>query len=289
MIVPLKRKIFHNMKMLLQRRKINAIWWKSNNWGDALNPVLIQYLSGLKPFRIQDYTINPKNEPIYTVIGSILDWPLLKNKKILKNTVIWGTGFMIESGRLQGKPRQICAVRGPLTRENILKSGIPCPERYGDPALLYPMIYQPNINKKVKLGIIPHLLDKESNLIKNFFIDPEIKVIDIEGPIDTIVDQICSCKYIASSSLHGIIAADAYSVPSVYIKFSEKVVGDGFKFRDYFGSVGRSDTEPLIMTEKTTVDDIYHRVSNYRIDIDVNDLLDACPFYNSNVVKSSYQ
>jgi pyruvyltransferase len=151
------------------------------------------------------------------------------------------------------------------------------------------MIYQPNINKKVKLGIIPHLLDKESNLIKNFFIDPEIKVIDIEGPIDTIVDQICSCKYIASSSLHGIIAADAYSVPSVYIKFSEKVVGDGFKFRDYFGSVGRSDTEPLIMTEKTTVDDIYHRVSNYRIDIDVNDLLDACPFYNSNVVKSSYQ
>lgn len=271
--------------MLLEREKINAIWWKSNNWGDALNPVLIQYLSGLKPFRIREYTINPTNEPIYTVIGSILEWPLLKNEKIIKNTIIWGTGFMTESGRLHGTPKQICAVRGPLTRDNILKSGVKCPELYGDPALLYPRIYRPTINKDYKLGIIPHHYDKENNLLKNLEDDPEIKILDIEGSINTVVDKICGCNYIASSSLHGIIAADAYGVPSVYIKLSERVIGDGFKFRDYFGSVGRSDTEPLIISEKTTADDIYHKVSNQRIDIDVQELLDVCPFYSSNAGK----
>ena len=269
--------------MLLDKKKINAIWWNSNNWGDALNPVLIQHFSGLKPFQIHDFTLNPKNEPIYTVIGSILNWQLLKNEKILKNTIIWGTGFKAKSERLSGMPRQICAVRGPLTRENILKSGIKCPEIYGDPALLYPRIYKPTINKKYKLGIIPHYVDKDNNFIKTCENVHEIKVIDIEGPINTVIDQICSCKYIASSSLHGVIAADAYSVPSVWMKLSDKVIGDGFKFRDYFGSVGRSETEPLIISENSAPDDIYDSVTHHRIDIDLPQLLDACPFYPPNI------
>jgi len=275
----IKRKIFHNFKMLFYK-KINAIWYESENWGDALSPVLIQFLSGLKPFQIKEYTINPKNEPIYTVIGSILDCPLLKNQKILKNTIVWGTGFIAESGRLHGIPKQICAVRGPFTRDNILKSGIKCPEVYGDPALLYSRVYKPVKNKRYKLGIIPHYIEKENNLLMKFKNDPDIILIDIEGPINTVVDQVCSCKYIASSSLHGIIAADAYGIPSLYMKLSDRVVGNGFKFRDYFGSVRRIDTDPLIMSEKTTVDDIYGSFSNYKIDINLSELLDACPFYN---------
>ena len=114
---------YDNISIRINKQKIYAMWWRSNNWGDALNPIIIQYFSGLKPFRVHQYMKNPKNEPIYAVIGSLLDWPLMENKKILKNTVIWGTGFISESGRLQGLPKKICAVRGPLSRENILKSG----------------------------------------------------------------------------------------------------------------------------------------------------------------------
>jgi pyruvyltransferase len=276
----LKQKIFHNLKMLLSIKKINAIWYESENLGDALSPILIEYLSGLRPFQIKEYSVNPKNEPIYTVIGSILEFPLLKNKKILKNTIIWGTGFIAESGKLHGTPKQICAVRGPLTRDNILKSGIKCPEIYGDPALLYSRIYKPAINKQYKLGIIPHYIEKGNYLLKEFKNNSEILIIDIEGPINTVIDQIYSCKSIASSSLHGIIAADTYGIPSLYIKLSDRVVGNGFKFRDYFGSVGRTDTDPLIISKNTTVDDIYGSFFNSKIDIDLNELLDVCPFYN---------
>jgi len=276
---------YENLKTLINKERINVLWWKSHNWGDALNPVLVQYLSGLKPFRVHKYIKNPKNEPIYTVIGSILDWVPLENNKILKNTVIWGTGFISENGRLQGKPKQICAIRGPLSRENILKTGISCPEIYGDPALLYSKIYRPDISKKYKLGIIPHFVDKKNILLKKFEKNPEIKLIDIEGPINSVVDQVCSCKYIASSSLHGIIVADAYDIPALYIKLSENIIGEGFKFKDYFGSVGQSETKPLVISKNTTEDDIYDGISKYKIDINLNELLDACPFNNRNILK----
>ena len=279
MTVTLKQKINHTLKKLLGRKRINALWWESKNWGDALNPVLIRYLSGREPFLVQEYSEKLKHEPLYTVVGSILHLPVLQNEKVLRNTIIWGTGFINESGRLHGKPRQICAVRGPLTRDNIIKTGIPCPEIYGDPALLYPEIYQPDTTKKWKLGIIPHYVDKENTHLKKFKNFPDIKVIDIEAPINTVADQICSCTSVASSSLHGIIIADAYGVPTVYLKISDRVLGNGFKFRDYFASVGRSETEPLMVSEHTTIDDILDRVSRHRIEIDLNALLDACPFY----------
>jgi pyruvyltransferase len=267
--------------MTFGKEIICAAWYDDINFGDALNPVIIKHLSGHDPTLITKYTLNIRNFPIYIVIGSILDMSLLQEKKILKNAVIWGAGFINESGRLFGVPRKICAVRGPLTRNIIQKQGIQCPEIFGDPALLLPCIYKPEKNQRYSLGIIPHLVDKNHNLLKRFKDEPHIKIINLDDPINDVIDQICCCKRIASSSLHGIIVADAYGIPSIWIKFSDNIHGQGFKFKDYFGSVHRIDTEPLIITEKTTVDIINGYFYNYKIDIDLTKLLEACPFYNN--------
>jgi pyruvyltransferase len=257
-----------------------AYWYESKNWGDALNPTLIRLLSGKKPIAVGKDTWNVHQRPIYAVIGSILDRSDLN--KFIKNTIIWGPGFVSESGRLAGAPAKICAVRGPLSRDIIIRQKMDCPEIYGDPALLYPRFYRPEKEIKCRLGIIPHYVDKSSKALKNLAGSPEVKIIDIERPINDVVDQVCSCKYIASSSLHGIIVADAYQIPSAWIKFSENIVGKGFKFRDYFASVGRSDVKPLTITETSTIDDIYGSFDNYKIDIDLNALLEACPFRRSS-------
>ena len=50
----------------------------------------------------------------------------------------------------------IRAVRGPLTREAILKEGGKCPEIYGDPAIIMPRLYTPKIGAKHKAGLILH-------------------------------------------------------------------------------------------------------------------------------------
>ena len=96
------------------------------------------------------------------------------------------------------------------------------------------------------------------------------------------IDQILSCQAIASSSLHGLIAADAYGIPSVWIELSDKVHGNGFKFRDYFLSVGRPDRPPLQVNDATRPEEVRDRVEAAAIRCDLNALWDACPFRKTN-------
>lgn len=49
-----------------------------------------------------------------------------------------------------------------------------------------------------------------------------------------VLDQICSCEYIASSSLHGLIMSEAYDIPNLWIELSGKLMGGHFKFHDFF-------------------------------------------------------
>ena len=43
-------------------------------------------------------------------------------------------------------------------------------------------------------------------------------------------------------------------------------------------SVGRKDREPLVINETTRLKEVYDKFYNYKIDIDLNKLWDACPF-----------
>lgn len=276
----LNKRIVNTLKLLVFKKKLLiAYWWTrdGNNWGDSLNPYLIENLSGRKPILSREI-INFKNQNVYSVIGSILGF------SPNKNLVIWGSGFISSNARFKVKPKKICAVRGPLTRELIINQGIDCPKVYGDPALLYPIFYKPNVKKEYNLGIIPHRIDQNSQFINIFKNNPDILIIDILSGINEVVDDICKCKIIASSSLHGIIAADAYGIPSIWVEFSESVVGNGFKFYDYFESVGRKNEKPFRITENTTIQDIYNQYKDYKIDIDLNRLLDACPFLNATEI-----
>lgn len=276
------RSAYNAAKLLLNENIILATWWvgngrEKNNWGDILNPVLIQNISGKEPLLVTRCMYNAKNSPIYSVIGSILDGSAV-NKFRRGSLIIWGTGFISNQGRLKVQPKEICAVRGPLTRELLLKQGYKCPEVYGDPALLYPKYYKPDILKKYKLGIIPHYIDKKHKFLNNFQNNSDVLIIDIQSGIQNVVDQICNCQKIASSSLHGIIAADAYGIQSTWIKFSDNVSGNGFKFFDYFESVGRTDEGPLVIQDNLSIDDILDDYYQYHLDLDLNELWEACPF-----------
>ena len=128
-------------------------WWKSKpNWGDRLNPVLFQRISG-SPSRHVDLK-NPRRLSNFMVLGSILAWAD-------EASIVWGPGFLWPDQRLRAKPRQICAVRGPLSRSLLHDQGLSCPEIYGDPALLFPRFYAPSVSKTYALGVVPHYVDRK--------------------------------------------------------------------------------------------------------------------------------
>lgn len=270
------RKISHTIDMFLTPgQKINVVYWKGKNgrnFGDALNPILIKKLSGKKVVHPNEI-INIGFDFTYSAIGSIIGF------YSYKNLVIWGSGFSASNSKLDVFPERVCAVRGPLTRKSLLEKGVACPEVYGDPALLYPLFYTPTIEKRHSLGIIPHHEEQNNELLHVFLKKyPDILVIDILSDINKIIDDICSCEKIASSSLHGIIAADAYSIPSIYVKFTDVVPGGNFKYHDYFQSVGRTNEKPYQFSKNSSLESIYNHYHDYQIRLDLVKLLESCPF-----------
>jgi len=238
----------------------------NGNWGDILSPVLIKKLTGIDMPVV--YGNTHRKQAHLLAIGSLLRWAN-------KNTTVWGTGFLSNSMKVKGRPH-ICAVRGPSTRERLQQLGIDCPEIYGDPALLYPRFYNPKVETKFDLGIIPHYCEKDlyKHLNQN-----GVLTIDICAGIDSVVDQVKSCKKIISSSLHGLIVADAYQIPSLWIEASSEVLGKGFKFIDYFRSVGRSDRSSFKVNKETTLELIENQFSQYKIDIDLDKLANSFPIH----------
>ena len=252
-----------------REKDIRLDWYfGSNNFGDILNPVLLNKLTGKKPVNI---CAKYYSEVHYFFIGSILD-------RANGNTIVWGTGFISQDSNCTC-PKKIYAVRGPKTRKILLEQGIECPEIYGDPALLLPKIYKPKIDKKYKIGIIPHYVDKNNPWLDKYRNNDDINIIDIQvtNPF-SFIDEVLCCEKIISSSLHGIIVSDAYNIPSMWIEFSDKVIGNGFKFIDYFMSVKRVDTEPIKIDDKIDILEIYSKFYKYKIEIDLESLIDSCPF-----------
>jgi len=266
--------IINSLEILFSNNNIIVHWYTGdNNFGDQLNPIIIKNLFGKRIFHPQKI-INIKNKPIYTAIGSILQ------NLNYNNLEVWGSGFISEDSKIKKAPKKIHAVRGPLTRKLFIKQGIPCPDVYGDPGILVSKIYAPLTEKKYVLGIIPHYVDKGSEIIRNLKskYKDDILVIDIQGNWENVIDDINRCEFIASSSLHGIITADSYNIPALWIKMSDKITGGNFKFQDYALSVNRDQMEPFFLSEDTTLLEIINAFKDYKIKIELDKLINSCPF-----------
>lgn len=239
------------------------------NWGDALNPVLIEAMTGLSPLHAA--RVFPMGRPVLAAIGSILDaagrYPSLE---------IWGSGMKSPSP-LARPPRRIHAVRGPLTRKALLAQGLACPEVFGDPALLYPRFFTVRpYARRLQIGFIPHYVDQAPFKALHPLQDGE-GVIDILAPIEQVANEVASCDLVVSSSLHGLILADALGVPNTRMRITDKVAGGDFKFHDYSLAVGRPLTPAVDIQAETTVSELHDAAFRGPVDVDLEALLAAFP------------
>jgi len=231
-----KLTIFGQYHRLIKPFHVNLIYFdekigpeKKPNVGDLLSKVTFGYLlnhAGIKSLKSKRGTVR------IAFIGSVIQF-------LTADAVIYGSGFLFEyvAQRFAEKRLKldVRAVRGPLTRQQLVEIGYTVPEVYGDPAILLPLFYLPKITPDKKdFLVIPHwkTVDKYSN-----------RGYPVLSPLtddwQNFIDEIASAKLIISSSLHGLILAEAYGIPAILLNEVEK--GNLFKYRDYYFSTGRTE------------------------------------------------
>lgn len=237
------------------------------NFGDQLSSYLIRKITNREITRAKS---TDKNKLV--AIGS-----LLTARVLLTNSIIWGTGTLTSQSitrwptnffpinryvkdlfeafyQYKKTLTKIYAVRGPLTRNQILKFGLSCPTTYGDPAILISQYYSPKNYRRHNIGIILHK-KHEQYINKHISPDLDISLISIQRQsvqeIESFIDEVCSCDHIFSTSLHGLIVAMAYGIPCRWLKINHLPIhnDDNHKFIDFFLGVGIEPQSPLILPE----------------------------------------
>lgn len=228
---------------------IPGYWWDMRtNFGDLIGPRLISHYTG-RP--VHNAYGSPNSAPPLVTVGSIID---VVRRPVVR---VWGTGLMNPPTPRRAKEMaatrwSISAVRGHLTRLNLQERlGWEVPRVVGDPGLLFPDLFDPS--SKVSGGtvaVVPHYSHKR--LISEQIVERSgCKFVDVEqGPQD-VASEIAGAKAVVSTSLHGLIFAQAYGVPWIWLKISDRhLAGQDFKFEDFFSTLGGRDAASHVVEVK---------------------------------------
>lgn len=222
-------------------RLVRAFWWDGTaNFGDALTPWLLQR-NGVAPY------LRPAGGADLVGVGSILEMVPEDS-----TAAIWGSGLMHD------KPRRfpqatVLAVRGPRTRDLL---GLPGDTPLGDPGLLVSKhVRRPPRSRRV--AIIPHGHHIVwASAYRHLASQPGTQLVRFDHPVSKVVHALAAADLVVSSSLHGLITADAYGVPAVWAvpTDTDRHVAD-MKFADHHSTVG-VQRPPFDLHAGTTIDEL---------------------------------
>ena len=216
----------------IERNKVNLEYWKrSTNIGDLLAPVIYNWMLSRQGLDA-DAGIN-RTVHLLT-LGSIL-----AEGRIPVDATVWGTGLHHFSGiaKLARYSKivklDIRALRGPVTAYALKFCGYPFPEIYGDPAILMPLIHPCAKEEKYEYTVIRHFKSAGQPQVENVhYLDTRT------DDIDFFIREICSSRLVISSSLHGIILAESYGIPAVFLQ--ENMEEELIKYHDWYYSTKRN-------------------------------------------------
>jgi hypothetical protein len=264
-----------------------------NNVGDALNPLIIEQILGKKVIWANQFECET------SAIGSGLRRFFISRnyaykslsclKSIIKGKLhnspcqIWSAGFIFtpEGNEVPIKKQlNISSVRGALSKQALERIyGKQLNITTGDAGLLASELLPNAKSKQYLLGIIPH--DRERNELKYQMIKNQISnsiIIDVQADPMEVLSLISQCEVIISSSLHGLIISDSFGIPNKQVVLTDKLIGDGFKFKDYYSSFDLGiDAININEVDKIDIDYIKnsYKITHNMIDKKKAEIIDA--------------
>jgi hypothetical protein len=238
--------------------------------GDRLGPIAVQHATG----RATVWT-RPAPDEHLLASGSILHWatPL---------SHVWGTGLDPTEpiGELEGE--RIWALRGKLTYE-LLKPEISGLRDVplGDPLYLVGRRVAALAPSRVvthRLGVVPQLANRDHPAIAHLRGQEGVAVLDARDPVSVFFARMMACEAIASTSLSGLILAEALGIPSLWLDFgSEDEPARSFPFQDWFSLADKPPTAPLRPAAEPQASDLIAVAALHDMKIDERALSTALP------------
>lgn len=214
----------------LRQQAVHLGYYNALNFGDMLGPMITEFVLGAPVFE------GHYRGADLTAVGSVLE--ALEKAKNPDKPFVWGSGFIDDGGRWQGKDIQPVAVRGALTRERVAHMSDGSIE-LGDPGLLVGRMFPAlnTVTKRYKLSVVPHILDRESTHIADLRQEwPDVHVINVSADPRLVLEEIAASEMVLSSSLHGLVCADGLGIPNQWTPMTDAVEGAGYKFSDYYSA-----------------------------------------------------
>ena len=247
--------------------RVPVLWWThADNFGDVLSPWLIAKMTG------REVIAADPAEPHYVAIGSIL-------RHTSAHSHVWGAGsFGTEHPSEFTAEARYSGVRGPLSRVRLRAQGIAVPKVFGDPALLVPAFFAPRVRKTHTYGVVARWSERR---VLEAELGPDVRLIDLgTTDVEGVIEAMLSCRFIVTGSLHGLVMADAYGIPSAW-RMARGAEGGAFKFFDYFSAVDKfRNPQEFDMSQPVTAARLRDTLDfdARPITFDHQALLDACPF-----------
>ena len=251
---------------------LRVYWYKTEaNFGDAFSPLAVERCFGCRVSHGGKWSADLVAE------GSVLDFALLRdlpsaplasaaralrialNRRLRRPLAVWGSGMLFPQDRSKRllpirRPRFL-AVRGELTRREVVACGLLDPKAdlaLGDPGVFMPEVLGVAPAPAIARGLVLHAhqwADGTADAVRREH--PEIRLVDPRRPPAEVVAEIAGCREVFSSSLHGLVAADALGIPNRWVALETRFADarrNRFKFDDYYSCFGER-REPCALAE----------------------------------------
>lgn len=253
---------FHSCQVVFQDPNMAACHLGAfgGNFGDMMGPDIVkravEYYFGCSAehLRVHDFA----NEDIS--FEGICLWNVGSVWRFVKaNDHVFGTGMLGNEELGEFTNVTVYSVRGPKTVERLqeiaegklavvdafgggITTDIGQLQPAGDAGFLIPFLfpeysYSPKPSITRENCVILHKYDEET-FVNGSLVDDNTTLLPVVQSWQTMAGNMTTCHYIFSSSLHGLILADAFGISARWIRRSGSIMK--WKFEDYFKSVGNN-------------------------------------------------
>lgn len=220
---------------------LRLFWWQGvANFGDALSALIVAQVSGREVSHAGPGACD------MLAIGSLIQVMRRKYREPRADDVrpwIWGAGLLhpVPADFLDNV--QVGLLRGPVTAALL---GIKT-DQFGDPGLLTPLVLGALPARDDRIGLVMHHSQSDDPGVAALIAhEPALQLIDVAGDAKQVCRQIAACAHVISSSLHGLVVADACGVANTWLSPGAQ---SHLKYHDYAASIGRAMIAPLAISD----------------------------------------